>query len=1177
MKRLWYLVMAVVAGAAMLVSCKEDNNKTYTFDAGVETLGFAGDGDTREVSLETDSKSWTTTVSDAWITVTPAEGSRSTTLTITTSANPSSTQRSGYVTIKDKHSFMSFVNVNIVQSGKGEPRPSDVASGGQEAPGEEDESTIAIEKSAFTGTSEWGVTGSIMGLDWSSDKAMLSEPLWGWVAAFDIEVGDNEEFKFRKDKAWTTNFGTRNNYQPGIDKKYTVADNGGNFKLPKGKYDLYLQPTYMLLYVLEAGSKFTHADAEPSKDTGENVRIYVLNNSDWTTPYMYAYVGDGGQLQPYGTWPGTYATGSKEIGQYIYTYWDAAGFSGINGINLIINDGGAHQYPAAGEKDPLWSNLTILQTTYFAWDGKKLTAIEDPENPGVEGKGIAPDEIKIGTSSWTIIGKIAGYDWNYDIPMDTEGYWEVARDVEIKTTDQFKFRQNRSWAVNFGAGPYSETGANAFAVGEKIAVSSGAGNIAVKEDGKFDLYLSTENGILYILKAGATWTHEAEGKPDYVLGGSYDPNLLPSKKLSGITYQVNVFSFKDSNGDGWGDLNGIRQSLDYFDALGVTALWLSPIQPAQSYHGYDVTDYESVNPRYGTEEDFQALITEAHNHNIRIYMDYVINHAGDQSLWFKDVKANGTESPYWNYFSLSKDPQKDIKAGKIAQVDAGGFDSSKWYPVTIGGGGKVRYTVELDWTNDDAPKITVKETPNATVTTSGTTQNPARWLYWGGGNYTQFYDNGTDKYKLVLDYESEWGCLVRTRNDDVWTGKSKWGFNKVGDQLKDGTAHQLYSDDNPDKVQSIVMPGGELYYYYTEFGTGAFVDFNYGPAASCASSDAFKAIMVGIEKWLKMGVDGFRLDAVKHIYHNETGANNKTFWAAFYDACNKIYKANSSARSGLKGIVDKDIFMVGEVLSGDGDCTPFYSCLPALFEFQFWWDLRECLNGENTGNAGYGQSFSSSLPYRWNNHLAVRSSAISTPKLANHDEDRTASTLGKYKPKIRLAACVLLTAPGRPYIYQGEELGYWGTKSGGDEYVRTPILWTGDHASAAVKGVSNKVDWNMLTESISVAHQAKDDASLLMLYRHFAYAKNVNAALANGYPEADEKTAGDSQIAGWYLHSTTASKDVLVLHNFSSVERTVERWDGENLNNILVSNGRVTVSGKNVTLPPYSSVVFALN
>ena len=368
-----------------------------------------------------------------------------------------------------------------------------------------------------------------------------------------------------------------------------------------------------------------------------------------------------------------------------------------------------------------------------------------------------------------------------------------------------------------------------------------------------------------------------------------------------------------------------------------------------------------------------------------------------------------------------------------------------------------------------------------------------------------------------------------------------------------------------------------MYFYYTEFGTGMFVDFNYGKAENCASSPAFKGIMAGIEKWLGMGVDGFRLDAVKHIYHNETGPNNKVFWKAFYDACNKIYKANGSARTGLKGIVDKDIFMVGEVLSGDGDCTPFYECLPALFEFQFWWDLRECLKNESIHNAGYGQTFPTSLPYRWNNHLGVRSDAIATPKLANHDEDRTASTLGNYKPKIRLAACVLLTSAGRPYIYQGEELGYWGTKAGGDEYVRTPILWTGDHASAAVKGVSNKVDWNMLTESISVASQARDDSSLLMLYRHFAYARSVNAALADGWPEADEKTASDGQVAGWYLHSTSSSKDVLVLHNFSGSEKKVERWEADNLKNILVANGRVTVSGQTVTLPPYSSVVFALN
>ena len=475
--------------------------------------------------------------------------------------------------------------------------------------------------------------------------------------------------------------------------------------------------------------------------------------------------------------------------------------------------------------------------------------------------------------------------------------------------------------------------------------------------------------------------------------------------------------------------------------------------------------------------------------------------------------------------------------------------------------------------------MTVTET-TAPVSTTGAYNNDPRYLYWGNGTYSQFVDNGTDKYRLVLDYESDWGCLVRTTTADNWSEGTKWGFNKNGDQMKLGVAHVLY-DGESDAVKNIVMPAGETYYYYSEFGTGMFVDFNYGAASTCETSGAFKAVVASAEKWLKMGVDGFRLDAVKHIYHNETGENNKTFWKKFYNACNTIYKANASARTGLSGIVDENIFMVGEVLSGDGDCTPFYSGLPALFEFQFWWDLRECLNGGTIWNAGYGQNFSSSLPYRWNNHRAVRSDAISTPKLANHDEDRTASTLGNSKVKIRLAAAVLLTSAGRPYIYQGEELGYWGTKAGGDEYVRTPILWTADQSSAASKGVSNKVDWNMLTPSISVAAQAEEETSFLSLYRRFAYARSVNPALADGYPEADAITVNgyDGHVAGWYLHANDASgKEVLVLHNFSGYDITVDRSaHGDNLNHILVANGHVSVSGSNVTLPAYSSVVFALN
>ena len=1196
MKRLSFLMLTAVSLMLLsLVSCNDkEEQPAIGMEASVSGLSFAGDGESRSFDLKTEATGWTVSSDADWLSFDPASGDGDAKISVTASANPAKAKRFATVSVR---ADASYVNLAVVQAAKGEERPEDPDDPDDPQNPDDpiddgpDTSSLVIERSEFTEESVWSVTGGIMNLAWTEDYTMYEEPSHGWIAAFDVVITEEEiaagsgggEFKFRKDKDWATNLGAGKG-QPELDKRYKVADDGGNFKLAAGTYDLYLQPTFMLLYVEPAGATFSHGDAVSQGEVGENVRIYILNNSTWTKPYLYAYAA-GGSLQPNGSWPGTYAAGTKTFGDYTWTYWEASGFNGINGINLILNNNGEAQYPAPDETDPLWSDLTVLNTLYYTWDGKAVAQVEDPNNPGVTGKGVEPDKMVFGSSSWTVIGTLGGTNWDYDFPMDTEGYWEVAREVPIAAGEQFKFRQNRKWDTNLGSGEFSETGANTVSIDTKIGLADGAGNMSVASTGKYDIYLCVENRIAYVLNAGATWTHENDGKPDYNTGGQYDPNLDPSKKASGLTYQVNVFSFKDSDGDGYGDFQGIISELDYFDKLGVTALWLSPIQPAQSYHGYDVTDYEAINKRYGTEADFQELIAKAHQHNIRIYMDYVINHSGDQNKWFLDVKDNGTKSQYWNYYSLSKNPEADVKAGKIAQVPPEyGYNQYKWFPVTIGGGGEKRYKIDLDWSNSSAPTMTVTET-TAAVTTTGTYNNPERYLYWGNGTYSQFVDNGSNKYTLTLDYQSAWGCLVRTTKQDVWTGKTKWGFNKTGDKMVLGQPHTLYSDDNPDNVQTIIMPGGELYYYYTEFGTGMFVDFNYGKSTECASSDAFKAIMKGVEKWLKMGVDGFRLDAVKHIYANETGPENKDFWKAFYEASNKIYKENKAARTGLSGIVDENIFMVGEVLSGDGDCTPFYSGLPALFEFQFWWDLRECLNGENIYGAGYGQTFPSSLPYRWNGHRAVRADAISTPKLANHDEDRTASTLGNYKPKIRLAACVLMTAAGRPYIYQGEELGYWGTKAGGDEYVRTPILWTASQSSAASKGVSNKVDWTMLQPAISVEHQAADETSLLMLYRHFGYARSINPALADGWPEADGADNAGGKIAGWYLHANDGSdKVVLVLHNFSGGTVSTTRWPGENASEstILVANGKVSVSGSvetgtTVTLPAFSSVVFALN
>src|SRR5574339_387290 len=96
----------------------------------------------------------------------------------------------------------------------------------------------------------------------------------------------------------------------------------------------------------------------------------------------------------------------------------------------------------------------------------------------------------------------------------------------------------------------------------------------------------------------------------------------------GVNYEVFVLSFADSNGDGKGDFNGLTGKLDYLKDLGVGGIWLMPIMPSPTYHKYDVTDYKAVDAEYGSQEDFQKLVEEAHKRGIRILVDLIVNHSG---------------------------------------------------------------------------------------------------------------------------------------------------------------------------------------------------------------------------------------------------------------------------------------------------------------------------------------------------------------------------------------------------------------------------------------------------------------------------------------------------------------------------------------------------------------------
>src|SRR5579883_2740689 len=130
--------------------------------------------------------------------------------------------------------------------------------------------------------------------------------------------------------------------------------------------------------------------------------------------------------------------------------------------------------------------------------------------------------------------------------------------------------------------------------------------------------------------------------------GAMPPPTMPAAPTAwlkrSVGYEIFVRSFADSNGDGQGDLDGIAGRLDTLRELGVDLLWLTPIHPSPSYHGYDVTDYLQVHPDFGTLASFDHLVAEAQRRGMRVVLDLVINHTSSRHPWFQAALSDPGES-----------------------------------------------------------------------------------------------------------------------------------------------------------------------------------------------------------------------------------------------------------------------------------------------------------------------------------------------------------------------------------------------------------------------------------------------------------------------------------------------------------------------------------------------------
>ncbi len=633
------------------------------------------------------------------------------------------------------------------------------------------------------------------------------------------------------------------------------------------------------------------------------------------------------------------------------------------------------------------------------------------------------------------------------------------------------------------------------------------------------------------------------------------PREWDGEKRADISYQLLVYSFADSNGDGVGDFQGIIDKLDYLDQLGVSAVWLSPVHPAMSYHGYDVLDYGAINPQYGTEADFQRLIDAAHGRGIRIYMDYVINHTGKDHPWFAEALGN-PDSPYRDYYVLSENPAQDIRDGKIPSIaseGAAGYDAGQWFAAVQGDGGTLKVKFTLRWSAN--PTLSVERVE--TVENSGSPSS-GKYLYFGDpARCVEFYTAGDDLYTLALEFSSPWGCLVRT-SQTSWAAGTKYGARSGSNRLAWGVPMTLQSNASADPAD-VLMPGMTSVMYHSHFWTSWFADLNYGPADRCAESPAFRAICASTRKWIDMGIDGLRLDGAKHIYHNARSNENPTFWNSFYTAVNDYFRAKNG----------RDIYMVGEVYSDFSEAAPYYAGLPALFDFSYWYRLEWALN--NSTGCYFVRDI---LSYR-DRYATYRPDYIEATKLTNHDENRARSLLGGSTEKAKLAGAVLLTSCGSPYIYYGEELGFVGKKDNGDEYVRPSMKWGDSHSPSYTDKVYAGMD-----SVADAAAQAADEGSILGVYRSLGQLRNTYPALAVGemkrHPVYNENNANPKSIAAWYRE--TAGERLLVVHNFDSQTVTIELDDAVksvvwSMNSVAVKNDGGKTS---VRMGSCSSVIFQL-
>lgn len=482
-----------------------------------------------------------------------------------------------------------------------------------------------------------------------------------------------------------------------------------------------------------------------------------------------------------------------------------------------------------------------------------------------------------------------------------------------------------------------------------------------------------------------------------------------------VIYEVHVRAFQDTNGDGSGDFRGLRSRLPWLKELGVTCLWLLPFYPSPLRDdGYDIADYMSVHPDYGTLEDFRAFLKEAHRLGLKVITELVINHTSDQHAWFQRARRA-----------------------------APGSAARKWYV----------------WSDD-----------------------PRRY----DGTRIIFTD----------------------------TEPSNWSWDPVAGQ----------------------------YFWHRFFAHQPDLNFDHPPVR--------RAVERILRFWLDMGVDGMRLDAVPYLIERE-GTN-----------CENLPETHAILRD-LRAVADtytpRRIFLA-EANQWPQDVVAYFGngdeCHMA-YQFPLMPRLFMALAQEDAHPVAEILSLTPPVPDGCQWALFLRNhDELTLEMVTDRERDymyrayaseprmrinvgirrRLAPLVGNSRPRIELLNALLLSLPGTPVIYYGDEIGmgdniWLGDRNG----VRTPMQWSGDRNAGFSKADSARLFSPLVADGpwgwqgLNVESQERDMSSLLHWMRRILSLRRTSRAFGRGTLRFVE-TSNRRVLAYLREHE---GETILVVANFS--------------------------------------------